>query len=149
MLFAYRRLSIAQPAVSLGGRTDRPKPLAYITVIGPAGSHTDLGVLDTGADDTVFTDDVAAKIGLDLTHAPTRSAADVGMTPYPLRYAQITLRLTDGVEYREWPAWVAFTPARLRFPLLGFAGCLQFFTATFDGEGEQVTLAANARYPGA
>lgn len=53
-----------------------------------------------------------------------------------------------GLNAAAGPAWVAFTPARLRFPLFGFAGCLQFFTAMFDGEREHVTLAANARYPG-
>ena len=51
-------------------------------------------------------------------------------------------------ERHEWPAWVGFTPAPLRRPLLGFAGCLQFFTATFSGDREQVELDANALYPG-
>ncbi|MFO0847241.1 MAG: aspartyl protease family protein [Gemmataceae bacterium] len=143
MLLPYKQYPVSAPVISLNGRANRPKPVVMVTVIGPGGSAVQEALLDTGADDTVFPDDVAAKIGLDLSAAPTRSAAGVGMTPYPLRYAQVTLRLTDGIEYREWPAWVAFTPARLRF-----AGCLQFFTAAFDGEREQVTLAVTARYPG-
>ena len=33
-------------------------------------------------------------------------------------------------------------------PLIGFAGFLQFFTATFHGDREQVELTVNALYPG-
>ena len=46
--------------------------------------------------------------------------------------------VTDGHEFREWPAWVGFTPASFAYPILGFAGCLQFFTATFHGDLEEV-----------
>lgn len=35
--------------------------------------------------------------------------------------------------------WVGFSPAISR-PLFGFAGFLQFFTATFHGDREQVEL---------
>jgi hypothetical protein len=60
----------------------------------------------------------------------------------------VTLRLTDGIEFREWPARVGFTQIPLRRALLGFAGVLQFFYALFDGEMEQVELTINANYPG-
>lgn len=70
------------------------------------------------------------------------------MVQHTIRYAQVTLRLTDGTEFREWPAWVGFTSARLKRPLLGFAGFLQFFTATFFGDREQLELATNPLDPG-
>ena len=66
----------------------------------------------------------------------------------PVRYARVTLRLTDGHEQREWPAWVGFTPAGLVYPVLGFAGCLQFFDAHFRGAREEVELTPNGLYPG-
>jgi hypothetical protein len=56
--------------------------------------------------------------------------------------------LTDGKESREWPAIVGFTPARIPYPMLGFAGCLQFFTTTFHGDLEAVDLTINRLYPG-
>ena len=65
-----------------------------------------------------------------------------------VRYAAVELRLTDGREFRRWPAWVGFTAARLNQPLLGFAGCLQFFGAYFRGDREEVELEVNALYPG-
>ena len=75
-------------------------------------------------------------------------ATGVASNPVPIRYAQVTLRLTDGHEFREWLAWIGFTTATLRQPLLGFAGCLQFFDANFRGSREEVELASNSAYPG-
>lgn len=65
-----------------------------------------------------------------------------------MRYAPVTLRLTDGREFREWQATVGFTSVRLKHQLLGFAGCLQFFTSTFFGHLEEVELTINPLYPG-
>ncbi len=79
---------------------------------------------------------------------PTGTGSGVGSRGLPLRYAPVTLRLTDGQEFREWPAWVGFTPAALVYPILGFAGCLQFFTSTFHGDTEEVELTVNRLYPG-
>jgi hypothetical protein len=105
-------------------------------------------LVDTGADDTVFHQDVAVAIGIDLSRAPIGEGGGVGMAKFPVRYAEVTLRLTNGSERREWRTWVAFTSAPLRNALLGFAGCLQYFTATFYGDREEIDLAINAQYPG-
>jgi predicted aspartyl protease len=106
------------------------------------------GLLDTGADDTVFPEALAATLGLDLSQAPVGGLTAAGGALFPVRYAQVTLRLTDGQEFREWPACVGFTSAPLRMSLLGFAGFLQFFTATFHGDLEKVELTINRLYPG-
>ena len=68
--------------------------------------------------------------------------------PSIVRYAKVTLRITDGHEQREWEGWVGFTSARLHRPLLGHAGFLQFFDATFRGEAEIVELTPNSAYAG-
>ena len=136
------------PVWPLGGRRNRPRPVFRITIIGPGGTWVGPGLLDTGSDDTVFSERVAALIGLDLTNAPVREASGVGAGAFPIRYAEVRLRFTDGKEFREWPARVGFTAAPLKRPLLGYAGFLQFFTATFDGAGERVELAANPHHPG-
>jgi len=72
----------------------------------------------------------------------------VGGVPLPVRYVQATLRLTDGTEFREWTAWVGFAPVPMLWPLLGFAGFLQFFSASFLGDREEVELNVNSLYPG-
>jgi hypothetical protein len=117
-------------------------------LLGPANTYTQAALLDTGADDSVFAESVAGKLGIDLADAPSGSALGVGSAPLSVRYAEITLRVSDGRENREWLAWVGFTAVRLRWPLLGFAGFLQFFTATFHGDREEVELAVNSFYRG-
>jgi hypothetical protein len=148
LTFAYRVHPSPNPIWSLGGRTGRPRPVVTVALVGPTGSWTGTALLDTGADDTVFPEDVAALIGIELTNAPAGTASGVGMVAAPIRYAAINLRLTDGHEFREWPARVGFTSAPLKRGLLGFAGFFQFFTATFDGDREHVELTVNALYPG-
>jgi predicted aspartyl protease len=126
----------------------RPRPVVTLALLGSTGSWTGTALLDTGADDSVFPEDVAALIGIDLTNAPPGAASGVGMVAAPIRYAEVQIRLTDGQEFREWPARVGFTSAPLKRGLLGFAGFFQFFTATFDGDREHVELTVNALYPG-
>ena len=147
LFFPYKVVPVHHSVVSLGGRWSRPRPLTTVSVIGPSNTYPLDGLLDTGAEDTVFPEHLAAAIGIDLTNAPIGQCTTVNLTPLTVRYAQVTLRLTDGVERREWPAWVAFSPTIQR-SLFGFAGFLQFFTATFHGDYEKVELAINRLYPG-
>ncbi len=149
MRFPYKMTRVGRPALALGGRWVRPQPLIHVALAGPTATRPVLGILDTAADDTVFPDSCGRKrIGLDLTGAPTGSSSGVGQVPAPLRYAQVKLRVAAGGEFREWPAWVGFTSFPVRYPMLGFAGFLQFFTATFHGDREEVELAVNSLYPG-
>jgi hypothetical protein len=115
---------------------------------GPGGDRWSVALLDTGADDTIFPDYLAPYLGLDLTSAPPGEASVAGSAGVPLRYADIALRLTDGHSHHEWSATVGFTAVPMTYPVLGFAGCLQFFTATFHGDREEVELAVNHLYPG-
>ena len=68
-----------------------------------------------------------------------------GPQAQPTRY-QVAFR--DGIEQREWRARVGFTSTPLKRPLLGFAGCLQFFTSSFHGDLERVELTVNRLYQG-
>jgi len=148
MRFSYQSTTHHLPLVSLGGRMERPRPVVAATLIGPARSWCMDSLLDTGADDTVFPEWVAVALGIDLTNAPMGAASGVGAGLGVLRYAQVTMRIADNQEQREWTAWVGFTAAKSRYPLLGFAGFLQFFTATFFGDREEVELTINSRYRG-
>jgi hypothetical protein len=148
MTFRYFLAKTRRPVHSLGGRQNRPRTLIPFCLTGPAGIYVKDGLLDTGADDTVFEEDVAARVGIDLTNAPEGEVTGVAAAATPVRYALATLRVSDGRESREWDAWVGFTAAKLRHPLLGFAGFLQFFDAHFFGQREEVELTVNGMYPG-
>ncbi len=147
LFFRYKLVPIPYAVLSLGGRWSRPRPMILVSVMGPTLTHPIEGRLDTGADDTIFPDHFAARIGVNLPRRAAGQATTADMTISSVRYAPVTLRLTDGVERREWPAWVGFSPT-IRRPLFGFAGFLQFFTATFHGDREQVELTINSLYPG-
>ncbi len=146
--FPYRLMRAKNAVWSLGGRWVRPRPIFMATLIGPAGAYPRLSLLDTAADDTVFPQQAAVQAGIDLTNAPSGEAGAVGGVTVPVRYAEVTLRITDGREFHEWTARVGFTAARLIQPLLGFAGFLQFFSANFLGDGEEVELTVNSLYTG-
>jgi len=148
MRFPYRRFRARQPVLALGGRAERPRPHVLATLIGPTASSVEDAFLDSCADDTVFPDAVARDIGIDLSNAPTGEAAGIGSSSTTIRYAKVELRLTDGKEFRRWRAWVGFSAVLVKHGLLGFAGCLQFFTAKFDGAAEVAELEINALYPG-
>jgi hypothetical protein len=148
LLFRYKLIPVGHAVLPLGGRWVRPRPLVAVTVLGPAHSRAKDALLDSAADDTVFSKALAAHLGLDLTNAPRGVGTGVALGNVPLRYAQVVLRLTDGQERREWPAWVGFTPVPLPYPMLGFAGCLPFFLAEFRGDREEVQLTVNSLYPG-
>jgi hypothetical protein len=146
--FRYKLLPSKRPIVSLDGRMVRPRPLIVVALLGPAGTIVETAHVDPGADDCVFPSYLARKIGIDLGSGPQGEASGVGQAPIALRYAKVRLRVAGADERCEWPAWAAFTDAPLNHPLLGFAGFLQFFTATFHGDAEEVELAVNELYPG-
>jgi hypothetical protein len=148
LVFPYKRYRVSRPLPWLQGRDERPRPTILVTLIGPRNTHVERALLNTGADDTLFPDWVAARLGIPLDSAPTGSGAGVGRQPLSIRYAEATLRVTDNNEQREWRGWVGFTSSPLNQPLLGYAGFLQYFTATFYGDREEVELTINGSYPG-
>jgi predicted aspartyl protease len=148
VLFRYQLFSQQAASLSLGGRWSRPRPVVPFSVPGPKDTWVDMGLLDTGSDETILPMDAARYIGLDLSQAPTGATAGLGSVLLPLQYAEVKLRLSDGKENREWMAWVGFTTVRIKRPILGFAGVLQFFTTSFHGDREEVFLEVNALYRG-
>jgi hypothetical protein len=146
--FPYLQVAMGRPIVSLGGKLHRPRPVIGVSIGGPDGTIPYDGLLDTGSDDVLFPEDVAALIGIDLINAPQGMIGGLGRGALPVRYAEATLRIADNQERREWRAWVGFVPVVRRYALLGFAGFLQYFTATFHGDREEVELTVNGLYPG-
>jgi hypothetical protein len=140
MRYVYKPFRTRAPLYSLNGRQERPRPIVPVTIIGPGGTGYSRAVVDPASDDTVFHESVARLIGLDLTVAPIGEAAGVGQRPLIVRYGRVTLRMAQSREFREWQAIVGFTAVPLRHDLLGFAGFLQYFTATFHGDQEVVEL---------
>lgn len=148
MRFPYQLIKRPNPSISLGGRTEQPRPIVSLALIGPAQTVVRDAQVDSGSDETFFPESVANLIGIDLKNAPLESFKGQGGGQMVARFAQITLRMSDGIEFREWPVWVGLVPFGLSRPVLGFGGFLQFFDATLRGADETVDLVVNRLYPG-
>jgi hypothetical protein len=150
--YPYVAVPTTRRVVALGGRSQRPRPLLTVAIINPRDTtqwHRYRGCLDTGSDDTVFHDDTARLLGIDLARAATGQAEGTTGTRVTLRYSDVLLQLRgpDG-DLLQWQATVAFAPKRTSYPLLGFAGFLQYFHATFFGDSEEFELIPNSRLHG-
>jgi hypothetical protein len=91
--------------------------------------------------------DLAALIGLQFRPGPKHFVRWRGQR-YPLEYAPVEFELSDGSETWRWPAVIGFSEAPIRYPLLGVAGSLEFMDVTFRGGEKELTIEANALYPG-
>src|SRR5262249_2683591 len=110
----------------------RWRPLIPVAVHGPSGLARQFSraVVDPAADDTVFPLDTAARIGAILRPDSGHRVRWRGQL-HPLRFGDVELVLSaNGSSYR-WPGVVGFSPAALRYPILGQASFLQFFNARF------------------
>jgi hypothetical protein len=69
---------------------------------------------------------------------------------YALRFGPMELALMDdsGNTVR-WSATVAFSAASMRYPLLGVAGCLEYFDVKLLGKDRVVELEPDALLPAA
>jgi hypothetical protein len=131
------------------GTTVRWRPLVPVDILGPTGlmRHFGRAVLDPAADDTVFPLDTAHRLGVRLRPDTGHRLRWRGQL-HPLRFGDVELILADDASECRWPAVVAFSPAPIRYPILGTSFCLQFFDARFLGADLIAELDPNPAYPG-
>lgn len=143
-------LSGPSPPTLPQGAILRYRPLIPVRIMGPTGTSRSFlrALVDSGADETIFPYDVAKVLGVTL-HSATGHAMRWQGKQFALRYGNVELELIDdsGAMLR-WPATVAFSPASIRYPLLGVCGCLEFMNAQFFGESRIVELEPNSSFPG-
>jgi hypothetical protein len=120
-----------------------------VEITGPTGlsEHFTRAVLDSAADDTIFPLDTARQIGAVLRPDTGHRIRWRGQL-HPLRFGDVELVLGAGTGARRWPTIVGFSPAPIRYPLLGTGGCLQFMDARFRGADRIVELETNPTFPG-
>lgn len=131
----------APPSLPAGTRV-RWRPLVPVRVYAPLGAWLDFGraLIDSGADDTIFPLDVSALLNVGL-HPTTPHMMRWRGSQYALSFGDVDLELSDdtGATLR-WRATIAFTSAPIRYPLLGVAGCIQFFDVRVLGEARLVEI---------
>jgi hypothetical protein len=65
-----------------------------------------------------------------------------------LRFGDVELELSDGIEVCRWPAVIAFSQAPIHYTILGLGCTLQYFDATFFGDDRLVQPEVNRSFTG-
>src|SRR5205814_2643698 len=129
--------------------TVRWRPLVPVEIFGPGGLSRQFtrAVADPAADDTVFPLDAARPIAAALRPDTGHRIRWRGQL-HPRRFGDVELLLADGTHIWRWSAIIAFSPAQIRYPILGTAGCLQFMDTRFRGPDRIVESETNPTSPG-
>ena len=154
LLFPYQPEAIQGqlPPTLPGGTTHRFRPLVSVRIVNPISKRNwryAKVLADSGSDDSIFPISAVGLIGLRSDQLlSTRFHVVWRGTAWPLQFGDVELELNDGQCLCRWLTRVAFSPMPTRFPILGQAGCLQFFNATFRGEDHITELEPIPTFPG-
>ena len=119
------------------------RPMVRVTVIGPDDAVTQLGLLDTGADETILPIEILAQIGHAGPAGRTGRLHGIHGGSVDVVYGEVRFGFTEGgTKPFVWEATVAFGQ-NLAEPIFGHSGFLEHFTASFNGPGRFVKLAAH------
>jgi hypothetical protein len=148
MKFPYSSLIATEPGTSDFLVIRRPE--IPVTIIGPAGWVTLIGLVDSGSDHTIFPRSVADYLNIRLSSAAASSASAFGGHSVQLEVGEVHLRLEAERESLTWPAQVCFYDFAAQSDecvILGHSGFLDFLVATFDGKLGVLTLLATDEMP--
>ena len=148
MKFRYASYEVDPSPTLPSGVVHRPE--VAIEVIGPRRTETIQALVDTGSDETVFPVSLARAIEVQLEGASAGLASAVSGHAIELLPGRIDLLISDGRQTYRWPTMVAFLDfeqSEDEVALLGYAGFLEFFRATFDSHERELELTPNERFP--
>jgi hypothetical protein len=126
------------------------RPEIPITIVGPSGSASYIGLVDTGSDNTIFPQSVAHHLGIQLESALESTASTFGGHQVNLLTGNAVLRLEADGESLAWKTplcFYDFESADKETVILGHSAFLDYFTATFDGKEGVLTLISNDELP--
>ncbi len=141
MKFEYQSYPIDPSPELPQGRLYRP--MVPVRVKGLTGSITFLALLDTGADATLLPRSLGEAIGVRIDESRHSLATGIGGEQLVVHLGDVGLEVSTGEErYRWWTAvgFAAFPHPEDEIAILGHAGVLNLFVATFDGEKREVEL---------
>ena len=141
MKWTYRRCEVERSRICPSGVVFRP--VAMIRIGGSTGSTYLRALIDTCADHTLVPYSVAEDVGAELYHDEHDAAKGVGGHEISIIPGRVELELLSDGEAYQWTAVIGFakfTTPEDECSILGHAGCLEFFLATFDGVEQVVEL---------
>lgn len=125
------------------------RPEILVTRHGINWSMTCSGLVDSGSDTTVLPCSLGRHLGITLVPAK-RGGSGFGGSLIDFHAGEIELEIESATESIRWRTTVNFAEFAMEsneVVILGQAGFLEFFRATFDWDKARLTLAANRRLP--
>lgn len=126
------------------------RPEIPVTVIGRRDASPIIGLVDTGSDNTILPMSVAERLGVPVRATAGPPTQVFGGNHVQLFAGEAELELQSGDEVIRWKAdlyFHDFPPGEVEVAILGHAGFLNYFTATFDGLDGILTLLPNEELP--
>lgn len=125
------------------------RPVITVRVVSPKAEARWDALVDSGADETLLPISLAKVLDIEL-HAATSRAAGVSGEQLTIHYGDVELQIACGLEVVRWRTTVGFVEFGVsndELVILGHGGCLDYFTATFDGEHAELELTPNGLLP--
>lgn len=148
MKYPYTAYSVDPSSMIPDGIVHRPEVI--LRIIGSSGEVYLTALLDTGADESILPSWVAEEAGVELHAGEVTQAAGIAGQQVDVIPGTVQLELVGEHESYAWPATIGFAHFESpddEYAILGHAGCLNFFTLTFDAERREVTITPNANFP--
>lgn len=148
MKWNYRRVEVDPSRICPSGFVFRP--VATVRIGGSVGSAYLRALVDTGADHTIMPFSVAEDVGAELFVDEEDAARGVSGHEISIIPGRVELELLDPDESRTWTTiigFVKFAAPEDECSILGHAGCLEYFFATFDGVAQVVELTPRTDLP--
>jgi hypothetical protein len=146
MIFPYVRYRVDESLAIPSGEIARPE--VKINLIGPNAIVEAAGLIDTGADQVFVPVRLAKMLGVEIDLNALEGAKGVGGHELRMWPGEIEIEIfADGGSYR-WSVNAGFIESddNLAPALLGHAGFLEYFQATFDGEAQTIELIPNKQF---
>jgi predicted aspartyl protease len=143
MKFPYRPY-LVEATPSQPDLTEDYWPVIPFRVLGSMAEADYYGLVDTGADETILPRSLADEIGAVEVPGSERQLALVKHF-LRVRYSSVWLQIGQGRRRYRWPAVVAITEEPLTEAILGRAGFLAYFHASFYDDRGELELIRNRR----
>lgn len=113
------------------------RPVISIRILEPGAEARWDALVDTGADETLLPMSLAEILGVKLDQVFTSEPTSISGDRLKIHYGDVAFQIGTGKDCVAWKTTVGFVEFRSsedEVILLGHGGCLDYFTATFDGE---------------
>jgi len=148
MRWRYTPYAVEKSRICPSGIVYRPE--ARLRVRGKTGEAHLRALVDTGADHTLLPISIALNVGAELFLEESDAAKGVGGHEIPIIPGHVQLELNSDQGSLVWSASIGFADFKNtddECSILGHAGCLEYFLATFDGVAQRIELTPRTTLP--